>query len=182
MPPAAGPHKQIVLETSRLILRELSEDDAEFILRLLNEPSFLRFVGDKGVRTVTDARDYIMTGPRASYARNGYGLNLVVLRETGEPIGICGLLNRDWLEYPDLGFSLLPAYWRRGYAFEAATAVLAVAESVHRLRRVLAFTNPDNVDSIQLLGKLGFTFLQPVRTPEGEELSLFARGEAPAEG
>jgi RimJ/RimL family protein N-acetyltransferase len=165
-----------VLTTSRLVLRHLSEDDAGFILGLLNQPSFLRFVGDKGVRTRDDARAYIRTGPRASYQQNGFGLYLVVSRESEEPMGICGLVRRDWLDAPDLGFSLLPAYWSRGYAFEAAGAVLRQSESEHELRRVLAITNPENASSIRLLGRLGFAEWKRVRTPDGrEELSLFVR-------
>lgn len=168
----------MVLETERLVLRELTGDDAEFILGLLNQPSFLRFVGDKGVRTVEDARTYIEAGPCASYRRHGYGLNLVTLRETMVPIGICGLVNREWLEDPDLGFSLLPGYWSRGYAYEAAIAVLRQAATVYHLHRILAITNRDNESSIRLLKRLGFSFSKLVRPPDGkEELSLWATGQ-----
>jgi len=165
---------RVALETGRLLLRELTAEDGNFIFQLLNEPSFLRFVGDKGIRTVDDARSWIAAGPRATYTRHGYGLYLVVLRTTGEPMGICGLVNRDWLEDPDIGFSLIPAYWGKGYAFEAASAVMMQA-GVHRLRRVLAITNPDNRDSIRLLEKLGFHFWKTVRTPDGlEQLSVWS--------
>lgn len=167
---------RVALETERLLLRELTPGDGEFILRLLNEPSFLRFVGDKGIRSVDDARGWIEAGPRATYARHGYGLYLVALKDTAEPMGICGLVNRDWLEDPDIGFSLLPAYWSRGYAFEAASAVMNQAGTVHGLRRILAITNADNRDSIRLLEKLGFAFWKMVRTPDDlEELSLWLR-------
>ena len=177
MIPGPQPSPRVILETSRLAIRALSEADAEFILGLLNEPSFLRFVGDKGVRTADDARAYIVNGPIASYRRHGYGLYLVLLRETATPIGICGLVRREWLDHPDLGFSLRPAYWSRGYAFEAATAVLGQAESEYAIRRVLAITDPENHDSIRLLERLGFRFDQPVSTPGGKEsLSLYARG------
>lgn len=169
------PSPRIVLQTARLILREMTAEDAEFILELLNQPSFLRFVGDKGVRTVADAAAYIESGPRTTYRRHGYGLNLVLLRETGAAMGICGLVNRDWLDAPDIGFSLLPAYWSRGYAAEAASAVLEEAASIYRLPRILAITNPDNLDSIRLLERLGFAFDRTIRTPEAEELSLYAR-------
>jgi RimJ/RimL family protein N-acetyltransferase len=171
---------RVVLETERLVLRELTGDDGEFILELLNQPSFLRFVGDKGVRTVDDARGWIEAGPRASYQRHGYGLNLVTLTETGEPMGICGLVNREWLDDPDIGFSLLPAYWSRGYACEASSAVLRQATEVHRLERILAITNRDNRSSIHLLEKLGFSFWKYVRTPDkNEELSLWATVGSP---
>lgn len=170
----------MVLETSRLLLRELGEDDAAFILGLLNEPSFLRFIGDKGVRTVDDAVAWIRNGPRASYDRHGFGLYLVSLRETGMPIGICGLVSRDWLDDPDIGFSLLPAYWSRGYAEEASLAVLE-RSTVQGIRRILAITNPDNRDSIRLLEKLGFRLSRLVRTPDKlEELNLYCRGTLPA--
>ena len=173
IPGKTGP--RIVLETSRLTLREMTANDAEFIFGLLNQPSFLRFVGDKGIRTVADAAAYIENGPGATYRRHGYGLYLVLLRETAEAMGICGLVDRDWLDAPDIGFSLLPAYWSRGYAFEAASAVLDRGEAVHRLSRFLAITNRDNRDSIRLLERLDFAFDRRVRTPEGEELSLYAR-------
>ena len=169
----------MVLETSRLLLRELGDDDAPFILGLLNEPSFLRFIGDKGVRTVEDAVAYIRNGPRASYERNGFGLYLVALRETGAPIGICGLVSRDWLDHPDIGFSLLPAYWSRGYAMEAALGVLE-RSAAQGIRRVMAITNPDNHDSIRLLEKLGFGYGEKVRAPDGkEELALWRRYREP---
>jgi ribosomal-protein-alanine N-acetyltransferase len=112
-----------VLTTPRLALRELTETDAPFMLQLLNEPSFIRNIGDRGVRTVEDAREYITNGPQASYARFGFGLYLVELRPALTPIGICGLLKRDQLPEPDIGFAFLPAYWSQGYAKEAAAAV-----------------------------------------------------------
>jgi RimJ/RimL family protein N-acetyltransferase len=166
---------RVVLETERLVLRELTDQDGEFILGLLNEPSFLRYVGDKGIRTMGDAQGYIASVPRANYARHGYGLYLVQLRASGEPMGICGLVNRDWLDAPDIGFSLLPAYWARGYAYEAARAVLHQAHSEFGLHRILAITNPENQDSIRLLRKLGFNYWKNVNTPDGrEELSLWS--------
>ena len=170
-----------VLITPRLILRELGPDDGAFILRLLNEPSFLQFVGDKGLRTIADAIGWIEQGPRATYVRHGYGLYLVTLRESGEPIGICGLVNREWLEDPDLGFSLLPPYWSRGYAMEAAKGVIHRAIAIHALKRILAITTGDNASSIRLLEKLGFTFQKLIRTPDGkEELSLWSRTLLPS--
>jgi RimJ/RimL family protein N-acetyltransferase len=173
--PSGKPGPRIVLETTRLTLRELTSGDAAFILGLLNQPSFLRFVGDRGIRSEADAATYIDEGPGANYRRHGYGLYLVLLRETAAPVGICGLVTREWLDAPDLGFSLLPAYWSRGYAFEAASAVLEQANTEHRVPRVLAITNPDNRSSIRLLERLTFAFDKRVRTPDGEELSLYAR-------
>jgi len=165
----------LVLETERLTLRRIGPDDAGFILDLLNEPSFLLHIGDKGVRTEDDARRYIQEGPRASYQRFGFGLLLVERRGGGEPIGICGLLKREWLEDVDLGFALPPGFWGEGYAFEAASAVLAHARERLGLRRIVAITSLDNEPSIRLLAKLGFRFERIARfTPDGPELRLFA--------
>ena len=163
------------LETGRLTLRPFVLGDARFVLGLLNEPSFLLHIGDKGVRTEDEARRYIAEGPLASYARSGYGLYVVALREGGAPIGICGLLKRDWLEDVDLGFALLPPYCGHGYAFEAASAVLAQARDPFGLRRIVAITSLENESSIRLLGRLGFRFQRVARfTAGGEELRLFA--------
>jgi ribosomal-protein-alanine N-acetyltransferase len=162
-----------VIETGRLRLRPLAHADAGFIRALLNEPSFLRYIGDKGVRDEDDARRYLDSGPLASYARHGYGLLAVERREGELPIGICGLVRRDTLPGPDLGFAFLPAFWSRGYAFESAAAVLEDARSSRGLERVLAITSLDNVPSIRLLGRLGFLDEGTIRLPE-EELRLFA--------
>jgi RimJ/RimL family protein N-acetyltransferase len=165
-----------VLETRRLVLRLLSTEDAAFLLELLNEPSFLRYIGDKGVRTEADARRYVETGPLASYERFGFGLWRVELKESGEPIGMCGLVKRDALPDVDVGFAFLPRFWSRGYAFESASAVLAHARDAFGLKRLLAITAPDNGASIRLLEKLGFRFEGMARVPEdGPEVKLFGR-------
>jgi RimJ/RimL family protein N-acetyltransferase len=165
----------LVLETVRLALTRLADRDAEFIRGLLNEPSFLRYIGDRGVRTTDDARRYIRDGPVASYARYGYGLLRVGLKADDIPIGICGVLKRDTLPEPDLGFSLLPAYWSKGYAHEAADAVMRQARGVLGVGRILAITSVDNESSIRLLGKLGFRFERMLRLGDDPtELRLFA--------
>jgi RimJ/RimL family protein N-acetyltransferase len=170
---AAGP--RVALETERLTIRELALDDAEFALTLTNEPSFLEFIGDRGVRTLEDARNYIATGPLASYARHGHGLMAVLLKDGGVPIGMCGVLKKDWLDAPDIGYAFLPQYWGRGYALEAAAAVLAHARTALGLRRVVAVVTPHNVPSIRLLEKLGMRFERTVVDPKsGEQLALFA--------
>jgi RimJ/RimL family protein N-acetyltransferase len=162
------------IETARLALTRLTDDDGEFIIRVLNEPSFLRYIGDRGVRTLDDARRYIQAGPAAGYARYGYGLLRVALEPGGTPIGMCGVLRRDTLPEPDLGFSLLPEYWSQGYAFEAADAVMRHAREVLHLGRILAITTTDNEPSMRLLGKLGFRFDRLVRLGEDPtELRLF---------
>jgi RimJ/RimL family protein N-acetyltransferase len=169
-----GKFMLLVLETGRLTLRRIGPCDDAFIVGLLNEPSFLLHIGDKGVRTCDDARGYI-AGVRAGYERFGFGVWLVERKDGGEPIGICGLLKRDWLEDVDLGFALRPPFWGRGYAFEAASAVLAHARGPLGLRRIVAVTALDNAPSIQLLEKLGFRRERIARFTEGgDELRLFA--------
>jgi RimJ/RimL family protein N-acetyltransferase len=165
-----------VLETERLVLRRLTADDAAFILELLNDPAFLRYIGDKGVRSHADACRYIESGPVASYERHGFGLYRVELKDGGEPIGMCGLLKRDYLPDADIGFALLPRYRSQGYAFESASAVLAHARDTLGLMRVLAITTPDNVASIDLLEDLGFRFERMARPAENEpEVRVFSR-------
>jgi RimJ/RimL family protein N-acetyltransferase len=178
-----------ILETPRLRLDELTLDDAGFILELLNEEAFIRYIGDKGVRSRADAQRYITDGPRASYERFGHGLYRVALQEEGSPLGICGLLKRDTLEDPDIGFAFLQQHWSKGYAFESASAVLSHARGTLGLARILAITSPDNEPSIGLLGKLGFTFERMARLTEGEpDVKVFVsevphpprRGAAPS--
>lgn len=163
------------LETERLVIRRLTLDDAGFILGLLNQPSFLRFIGDKGVRTVRDARAYLRDGPIASYEKNGYGSYLVELKDGSVPIGISGLVKREWLEDADLGFAFLPQFGSKGYAFESARAVLDHGKDVLGMKRIVAITSLDNTASIKLLGKLGLKFEGIIQFPDdGEEVRLFA--------
>jgi RimJ/RimL family protein N-acetyltransferase len=165
----------IVLETDRLNLRKLSIDDSEFILELLNEPSFLRFIGDKGVRTLDDARQYILSGPVESYEKNGFGLYLVELKENATSIGISGLVKRDTLPDADIGFAFLPAYWSKGYAVESAAAVMNYAREILRLDRILAITTPDNEASAKLLVKIGLRFERMISlSDDAPEIKLFA--------
>ena len=153
----------------------MTANDAEFILTLVNEPSFIRFIGDKGVRSHADAVQYIQTGPVASYERFGFGLYLVELKEGRVPIGICGLVNRDSLPDVDVGFAFLPAFWSKGYAFEAANAVKAYGKDVLCISRLVAITNPDNESSIKLLEKIGLKFERMIRLSEdAPEIKLFA--------
>lgn len=171
-----------VLETARLRLRELAAGDAPFVLRLLNDPTFLRYIGDRGVRDLDDARRYIVRGMVDSYERHGFGLWLVELCEAGdEPIGLCGLVSREGLDAPDIGFALLPQWWSRGLAHEAASAVMAHARRVIGLERVLAIANPDNASSVRLLQKLGFRYLRDVQIPgDPGPVALFSSEPAPA--
>ena len=163
-----------VLETPRLVLRWVTTDDAPFIHELLNEPSFIQFIGDKGVRTLDDARNYILTGPVASYQRFGFGLYLVLLKETGAPIGMCGLLKRDTLPDVDVGYALRPAFWLQGYAYEAALAVLAHGREAFGLTRIVAITSPDNAGSRAVLEKLGLHYEESISLFPGQDTHLFA--------
>ena len=165
----------MVLETERLLLRRFTLDDAQFVLALVNDPSFLRYIGDKKVRTLDDARQYIQNGPLASYERNGFGLYVAELKTSRTPVGMCGLLKRDELPEPDIGFALLPDFWKQGFGFEAANAVLSEARESLHLQRILAITSLDNDASIALLRRLGFTLDRIVRlSPDAEELKLHA--------
>lgn len=165
-----------VLETDRLILRRFVVGDAEFVLGLMNEPSFLQFIGDRGVRSIENAREYILKGPIDSYERHGFGLYVTDLRATGAPIGICGLLKRESLDYVDIGFAFLPEFWGNGYAYESASAVMQYAERELGLSRVVAITQADNHGSIKVLEKIGMKLERPIKlTEDGDDLELFAR-------
>lgn len=165
----------IVLETERLRLIHLDPDaDTEFILKLVNEPSFHQYIGDKGVRTVEDARAYIVNGPVKSYELNGYGLYKVELQDGATPIGMCGLVKRDTLPYADIGFAFLEDYWNKGYARESAAATIRYAKEELGIKRVLAITTPDNAASGKLLNKIGLRFDRLTKlTPDSPEVKLF---------
>jgi RimJ/RimL family protein N-acetyltransferase len=164
-----------ILETERLMLRRLAAGDAAFILELLNEPAFLENIGDRGARTLADARRYIAKGPVASYRKFGFGLCLVELKDSGAPIGICGLLKRESLDDVDIGFAFLRKYWSQGYARESAAAVMHYGWTTLRLQRIVAITKPSNHASITLLEKLGLRFEKTVALPDhGGENKLFA--------
>lgn len=174
----SAPH--IVAETERLILRRYRLDDAPAMLAQLNEPSFHRFIGDRGVRTVDEARAYIEARHLNSYAKNGFGMFLAQLKD-GTPIGSCGLVRRDGLDDVDIGYALRPAFWGQGYALEAAKAVMAMAQGEFGLTRLVAITAQDNASSCSLLEKLGFSFERLIILPGGdEEIRLYGWGKAAA--
>lgn len=169
-PPALKPW-----ETERLILREFIPEDAEFIFALVNDPVWLRFIGDRGIRNLDDARAYIQNGPMAMYAREGFGLLAVTLKPVGTPIGMCGLIKRDELPDVDIGFAFMPLYRQSGYGYEAASATLAYARDEVELKRVVAILSQDNVASARLLQKLGFTFEREFSLPGSSEvIDLYA--------
>ena len=155
----------MMIQTERLTMRQLSLNDAAFILQLLNEPSFLRYIGDRGVRNLEAAERYIEAGPMESYRRNGFGLYGVALKDSDVLIGMCGLVKRPALSDPDIGFAFLPAYWSQGYAFEAAAAVMVYGRDVLGLSRIVAIASPDNISSAKLLGKLGLRFERVMPSP-----------------
>jgi RimJ/RimL family protein N-acetyltransferase len=164
-----------MIETARLALRQLTTDDAAFILELVNDPAWIAFIGDRGVHNLDDAGAYISTGPMAMYTALGFGLYLVELKATGAPIGMCGLIKRDFLEDVDIGFAFLARYRGHGYAFEAATATMAYAADALGHERVVAIVAQENHRSAKLLEKLGFHFERMMQYPgETEELRLFA--------
>jgi len=163
------------LETARLNIRHLTTDDAPFILELLNDPSFIQNIGDRNVRTIADAESYITKGPVSSYEKNGFGLDLVVLKETGESIGICGLIKRETLEDVDIGYAFLPKFWKKGYAVESALGVLEYGLKVQKLKRIVAITLEANRGSVRALERIGLKFEKMVTlSGDEEELMLFA--------
>jgi RimJ/RimL family protein N-acetyltransferase len=148
--------------------------DAGFMLGLLNDPAWHRFIGDRGIRTMDGARDYILNGPMEMVARLGFGFYVVELKEAGCPLGVCGLAKRDFLDDVDIGYAFLPEYGGQGYAFEAAHATLAHARELG-LKRIVATVRPDNSASIRLLEKLGLRFERTMQAPDtARELQLFA--------
>jgi RimJ/RimL family protein N-acetyltransferase len=164
-----------IVSTSRLNLRQMTTADAEIMLALVNEPSWLRFIGDRGVHSLQQARDYIANGAMANYARLGFGFYMVELSESGQAIGMCGLTQRDYLDCPDIGFAFFPEFNGKGYAFEAAAAVLEYAKQTLGLPRILATTRLDNQRSAQLLEKLGMRLEKVILPPDSDkELSLYS--------
>lgn len=172
-----------VLETERLVLRRATVEDDEFILALVNDPSWLRFIGDRGVRRLEDARAYILGSLVAMYERLGFGLYLVELKGANVPVGLCGLIKRDYLEDVDIGFAFLPDFRGKGYARESASAVMEYGSKAFGLNRLAAITSPGNHDSAMLLEKLGFNFTRMVKLPpDGEEVCLFSYISSPHPG
>lgn len=167
--------ERLALETDRLTLRPFEDADAPFIVRLLNEPGFLRYIGDRGVRTEQDARGYISRVAEESYRQHGFGLLLVQRKPDGAPIGMCGVMQKPWLDSPDLAYAFLAEAAGHGYATEAARAVLAHARADLRLGRIDAVVTADNAASIRVLERLGFTARGVVVDPGSQDaLQLYA--------
>lgn len=164
-----------IVETDRLILRELdSAIDAEFIFELLNTPKFIKYIGDRGVRSVEQSRDFIDHRYRTSYRDHGYGLYAVEQKTDATAVGICGFVKREHFEFPDIGFAFLPEHEGKGYGFESASAMMTYGREKHGFTEIHAITSLENDASVHLLKKLGFTFTGLIDSPEGEKLRLFA--------
>lgn len=164
----------MIATTQRLHLEKLVLADAPFIFRLVNEPGWLKFIGDRGIRNHEDAENYIVNGPQKSYEDFGFGLFKVSLLN-GTPIGMCGLLQRDYLDHPDIGFAFLAEFTSKGYALEAAKATLQYARETLNEETIMATTLPENEKSINLLEKLGLHFVKMLKTSlDGPEVKLFS--------
>jgi RimJ/RimL family protein N-acetyltransferase len=158
-----------ILETERLRLREFTLHDTEFIVALLNSPGWLQFIGDKHIKTAEQARSYLQHGPMKSYVEHGYGLFLVERKADNSAIGMCGIINRQDLDLPDVGFAFLPDFTGNGYALEIVSATISYAQQQLHIPKLLAITLPDNARSIRLLEKSGFHFIRTFRFPKSEE-------------
>lgn len=164
-----------VIETENLNLRRLTANDAPFILTLLNDPAWLRFIGARGVRSIPEAEKYILNGPVAMYERLGFGLYMCECKADGVPMGLCGLIKRDGLADIDIGFAFLPRFRGRGFGYEAAIATIAYGKNKLHLKRIVGITSPDNPSSIKLLEKLGLKYECMVRLPKAaDDTMLFA--------
>lgn len=163
-----------ILETERLRLRELALSDAPFIVELVNSPGWLKYIGDRNIKTIDQAKTYLENGPIKSYYDNGFGLWLAETKDTNTPIGMCGILKRETLDHPDLGFAFLPEFIGKGYGFEAATATVVFAKNTLNLQVLSAITAPYNQKSIRLLEKVGMKFSKRICFPNNlDELLLY---------
>lgn len=163
-----------ILQTERLLLRQFNINDVDFIIQLLNSPGWIKNIGDRNIKTAVQAKNYLLNGPVQSYQLHGFGLSLVLLKDTNTPIGMCGLIKRDNLPHVDMGFAFLPAYTGKGYCYEMASATLAYAKNNFKLPRIIAITLPTNISSINVLKKVGMKFEKKIILPgDTEELELY---------
>ena len=162
------------IESERLFLRPLTLEDAEFILQLLNTDGFIRYIGDRNVKTIEQAKDYLLNGPLKSYKVNGFGLSLAELKTDRTPVGMCGLLKRDYLDHADIGFAFLPDHTGKGYAYEIAKEIIHYGLNELQMKKIFAIVLSENSSSIKLLKKLGFRYEKNFISPDtGEELGLY---------
>ena len=162
----------MIVETKRLLLREINVKDAEFILRLVNEPTFVSNIGDNGLKNLSDARQFIMEGYWTNQEHSGYGMFLVELKTQRVPIGGCGLLYRSALDVTDIRFNFLPEYWGRGFAYEAAEAIMQYGRSTLGLNKIVGLTSEDNLGSINLLKKLGMKFKKNINMSDNDHRTV----------
>jgi RimJ/RimL family protein N-acetyltransferase len=163
-----------ILETERLRLREFTVDDTKFIIELLNSPGWIEFIGDRNVSTEDEAACYLQNGPLKSYKQNGFGLSMVETKNDQAAIGMCGIIKRDNMENPDIGFAFLPRFYGKGYAFEIASATLSYAIHELGIAKVAAITLRGNLRSIRILEKIGFKFIKTIKSDKNEEMLLYS--------
>jgi RimJ/RimL family protein N-acetyltransferase len=169
-----SPNMKYILATQNLRLREFTLDDTAFVIELLNTEGWLKFVGNRHVQTHEQAKAYLENGAMKSYATNGFGLSLVEMKENNTPIGMCGIIRRENMPTPDIGFALLPAYIGKGLGYEIAAATLKHAKYKLHLPNICGITLPENVASIRVLEKIGLRFIETIQSPDSEEvLSLY---------
>ena len=165
----------LILETHRLQLAEADLNDAEFIFKLLNSPNWIQYIGDRGIKTLDDAKKYIQNSLIKSYTENDFGLYVMKRKDMHETIGLCGLIKRDELEHPDIGFAILPEFENKGYTCEAAAAILKHADEKLKLKTILAITSKENVKSIKVLEKIGLHYTSLTTLPnEDIEILLYS--------
>src|SRR5690349_1263235 len=164
-----------IIESERILLRPFTLEDVEFIVELLNTDGWIRYIGDRNVKTIEQARNYLLNGPMKSYETNGFGLSLAELKINHTPIGMCGLLKRDYLDHADIGFAFLPDYTGKGYAYEITTEIIGYGLKKLQMEKILAITLPENSAPIKLLENTGFRYDNNFITPDtGEELYLYS--------
>ncbi|MBG6129758.1 RimJ/RimL family protein N-acetyltransferase [Aquimarina sp. EL_43] len=163
-----------ILETERLSLREFNLEDSDFVLKLMNSPKWIEFIGDRNIKTNVEAEEYLKSNLIKSYKENGFGLWVVVLKETSVSIGMCGLVNRETLEDIDIGFAMLPEYLGFGYGYEIANATMKYAKNTLRLDKIVGITNPNNIASIKLLNKIGLRFVKTIELSEKDTVLFFS--------
>jgi len=163
--------------TNRLIISKVTLKDAPFFIELMNTPSWLKYIGDRNIKSVEDAKNHLKNGILKAYKECGYGFYKVTQKsEPEKAIGIVGLVKRKELEHTDIGFGFLPNYEGKGYGYESSVAIMNMAKNKFKLNKVLAITNPDNKSSIHLLEKLGLSFQKRIKPfADNEELLLFAK-------
>lgn len=164
---------EYLFETERLAVRLLHSRDTSFLVELLNSPGWLKYIGDRNVKTVQQAMDYLTHGPLKSYQTLGFGLWLVEEKQNGTSLGICGMVQRDYLTHPDLGFAFLPEVQGQGYGYEVAAATIQFVRKSFDTQKLFAITKPNNQSSIRLLTKLGFQKISTLSVAQ-EELDLFS--------